>query len=329
MAHSPSISRLDGDAGVAAPVFVGGAPRSGTHIVAHLVGAHPRYSVIPYEVVVHCGRERGIPAFVNGIIDRDELIETIRTYWWRRPLPWRPDLDRGLYKLVGRKELDSVLEQFRELPGDDRLESGRWLARALFATITAGSEAPGFSEHTPENLNVAPDVHAIFPEAKFVHVVRDGRDRACSVVSLPFGADTYAEAMRRWALVLKRGESVRAQIPPERFHVLQLEDLVLAHRELAYERLLEFLELDDDPAMRSFFESEVGPERAHVGRWRTELEPADRAELEAAYAETVTELRAEGISSLPPERPPEVAYRVSDGTSSVDPWKEGRGDEDI
>jgi Sulfotransferase family len=329
MAHSPTPSRLDGDAGVAAPVFVGGAPRSGTHIVAHLVGAHPRYSVIPYEVVVHCGRKRGIPAFVNGVIDRDELIEAIRTHWWRRPLPWRPELDRGLYKLVGRKVLDSVLEQFRELSGDDRLEAGRWLAHAMFAAITAGSGAPGFSEHTPENLNVAPDVLAIFPDAKFVHVVRDGRDRACSVVSLPFGAETYAEAMRRWALVLKRGERVRAQLPPERFLVLQLEDLVLADREVAYARLLDFLELDDDPAMRSFFESEVGPERAHVGRWRTELEPAERDELEAAYAETVAELRADGVTSVPAERSPEVAYRVSDGTSSVDPWTGDRGDEDI
>jgi Sulfotransferase family len=329
MAHSPTSSNLDGDAGGVAPVFVGGAPRSGTHIVAHLIGAHPSYSVIPYEVVVHCGRRRGIPAFVNGIVDRDELIETIRTHWWRRPLPWRPELDRGLYKLVGRQELDSVLEQFRELADDDRLESGRWLARSLFAAITAGSGAPGFSEHTPENLNVAPDVLAIFPEAKIVHVVRDGRDRACSVVKLPFGADTYAEAMRRWALVLKRGERVRAEIPPDRLLVLQLEDLVLTDRDRSYARLLEFIELPDDPAMRAFFESEVGPERAHVGRWRTELEPAERAELEAAYAETVTELRADGVTSLPPERPLEVAYGVTDGTSSVDPWVEGRGDEDI
>jgi hypothetical protein len=314
----------------AGPVFVGGAPRSGTHILAHLVGAHPSYAAIPYEVVVHCGWRQGIPAYVNGVIDREELIDKLRTFWWQRPLPWRPELDRGLYKLLERDDLEALLERFRGQAQNDRLATGRWLADELFAAITARSGAPGFAEHTPDNLMAAPDVHALFPDAKFIHVVRDGRDRACSVVSLPFGADTYSEAMRRWALVLKRGERVQAEIPPDRFLVLQLEDLVLTERERTYARLLEFLELPDDPAMRSFFESEVGPERAHVGRWRAELAHTEREQLESAYAETVAELRAAGVSSLPPERSIEVAYGAGGGAlSSVDPWVEGRGGEDI
>jgi hypothetical protein len=313
----------------APPVFVGGAPRSGTHVVAHLIGAHPRYYVIPYEVTAHCDRRRGIPAYLAGSITRDELIEELRTFWWRRQaLATRADLERGLFKLLERARLEALLARFDSCP-DDPLSAARMLAAGLFAEITARSGRPGFAEHSPENLVAAPQVAALFPDAKFIHVVRDGRDRACSVVSLPFGADTHAEAMRRWGLVLKRGERVRAELPVDRFLELQLEDLVLADRERSYARLLEFLELPEDPAMRAFFESEVGPERAHVGRWRTELEPAQRAELEAAYAETVAELRADGVTSIPPERSLEVAYRVSDGRSSVDPWVEGRGGEDI
>jgi len=311
------------------PVFVGGAPRSGTHVVAHLIGAHPRYFAIPYEVVVHCGWRKGIPAYVNGVIDREELVEKLGTFWWQRPLPWRPELDRGLYKLLERNELDSVLERFRTLPEGDRLAAGRRLAADLFDAITAQSGAPGFAEHTPDNLMSAPDIHALFPNAKFIHVMRDGRDRACSVVSLPFGANSYAEAMRRWALVLRRGEEVANAIPPDQLLVLQLEDLVLAQRERSYARLLEFVGLTDDDAMRAFFESEVGPERAHVGRWRTELGPAEREELEAAYRETIAGLRADGVSCIPPERSLETADGVSEGTSSVDPWVEGRGGEDI
>ena len=37
----------------APPVFIGGAPRSGTHAVAHLLSRHPRYAMIRQEVRLH------------------------------------------------------------------------------------------------------------------------------------------------------------------------------------------------------------------------------------------------------------------------------------
>jgi sulfotransferase family protein len=312
------------------PVFVGGAPRSGTHIVAHLIGAHPRYFVIPYEVSAHADWRVGIPAYLRGSLDRDELIDQLRTFWWRSPLPWRSDLERGLFKLIEPEDLEAALAAFRASAADDRLSAARALARALFEVITARSQKPGWVEHSPLNLSSAPDVLALFPEAKLVHVVRDGRDRACSVVQLPFGADSFPEALARWARVLRRGEAMAELVPSGQFLVLQLEDLVLFDRERSYERLLEFLTLPDDPAMRSFFDSEAGPERAHVGRWQTELPEPERVALDAEYREVVDALRADGISCVPPDRELDFARGPGAGTrSSVDPWAGGRGGEDL
>jgi hypothetical protein len=313
------------------PVFVGGAPRSGTHIVAHLIGAHPRYFVIPYEVSVHCDWRVGIPAYLGGSIDRAELIDKFRTVWWRSPLPWRPDLERGLFKLIEPAELEAALDAFRASPADDRLSASRSLAGTLFEGIAASSPKPGWVEHSPLNISSAPDVLSLFPNAKFIHVVRDGRDRACSIVPLPFGAESFAVAMRRWAQILRRGEAV-AQLVPSRQHlVLQLEDLAVVDRERSYERLLDFLDLPDDPAMRSFFASEVGAERAHIGRWRTELSGAERDELEAEYRKVIEELRAEGISYVSLDRELDVAHprSGSEGPSSVDPWAGGREGKDL
>ena len=59
-----------------------------------------------------------------------------------------------------------------------------------------------------------------------------------------------AASKRRWALVLRKGEEVANAIPPDQLLVLQLEDLVLAQRERCYARLLEFVGLTDDDAMR-------------------------------------------------------------------------------
>jgi sulfotransferase family protein len=308
---------------------VGGAPRSGTHILAYLVGAHPSYYTIPYEVVVHCDRNRGIAGYIEGNIGKQELIEGMRGYWWRRPLPWNSQLERGIFKLIEQDELEAVLEAFEAAPDEDRLAGGRALARGLFERVTSRSPLPGWSEHTPWNVNSAPQLLALFPEAKFIHVVRDGRDRACSAVSLPWGAESYSLAVKRWGLFLRRAEAASQQIPRDRVLVVQLEDLVVFDRERSYERVLEFLDLQDDPAMHSFFESEIGPERAHVGRWRAELDDAEREEIEAAYRETLAELRADGVSSAPPDRTLEVAHGPSEARSSVDPWADGPGNEDI
>src|SRR4029078_482341 len=313
----------------AAPVFVGGAPRSGTHVVAHLLGAHPRYHVIPYEITLHTHLRRGIPASVRGKIERDDLVAELRGYWWRRQaVPDRTELERGLYKLVERAQFDQLGARFASGPDDDRLSAARSLAGDLFALITRGSGRPGFVEHSPENLNTAPDVLALFPDAKFIHVVRDGRDRACSVVPLPFGAETHAEALRRWALVLRRGEQVAQTLPAEKLLVIQLEDLVVADRARSYERLREFLALPDDHAMRSFFESEVDPERAHIGRWRTEPAESERAELDSAYRATIAELRADAISCAPRDRSLDLADGVVPSRlSRVDPWAGGDADD--
>ena len=50
-----------------------------------------------------------------------------------------------------------------------------------------------------------------------------------------------------------------------------------------YDRLLAFLGLADDAAVRTYFDERVTADRAHIGRWRTDV-PADRlAAFEARY----------------------------------------------
>jgi hypothetical protein len=311
----------------APPVFVGAAPRSGTHIVAHLLGAHPSYFVIPYEVTAQGAKKDGIAAYVNGAIDREELIENFRNTWWRRSLPWRPDLEQGLFKMITREDLEAALDVFRAAPPDDRVAAGRSLAGALFEKITAASSKPGWVEHSPWNVLSAPEILSLFPNARFIHVVRDGRDRAASVVRLPWGAPTFPEAVRIWGQILRGGEAMGRVIPSRQFLVLHLEDLVLLDRERSYERLLEFLDLPDDPAMRSFFESEVSPEHAHLGRWQVELSETERQQVDVAYRRVLAELRADGISCAPPDRELGVAYGAAAGRSSVDPWADGLGED--
>jgi hypothetical protein len=89
------------------------------------------------------------------------------------------------------------------------------------------------------------------------------------------------------------------EIPSERILVISLDDLAYADRDEAYRRLLSFLELDDEPAMRDYFDHEVNAERANRERWREGLTTQEQDELQRFYERTLERLAEDGIHCAP------------------------------
>jgi Sulfotransferase family len=298
------------------PVFVGGTSRSGTHAVAHLLGQSSRFHLIPRELGFHAVPE-GLVGYVRERFDREELIERLRRRWWR-VVPGTV----GFEGVVTREELAAALADFAEAP-DDRVASSRALLEALLDPLAREAGKPSWVEKTTQTVVAAPVLLSMFPDAGIVHVVRDGRDVACSVARMPWGPDTVPEAVEYWADRLRRAETGARAVPPGRLLVIHLEDLVLLDRERSYERLLDYLGLESETAMRSFFESELTPERAHLGRWRTELDAAEREKVDAVYQDVLRRLRDEGVTSIPPERALDLSDATADGTvNPIDPWSQ-------
>jgi hypothetical protein len=299
------------------PVFIGGSPRSGTHIVAHLVAHHSRYAMIPIEVAFHCA-PGFVPAYVRGSMTAEELMHRVRTMWSDTTYK-----GRGLSKVVERSDLDAALEAFEQSAGEgNRRRAANTLVRGLLDPFARRRRKGSWSEKSLLNVVAAPVLASVFPAARVIHMVRDGRDAACSVTPLPYGRSSVPTALRQWATRLGAADRGMRLAPEGSALALHLESLVLLHREESYERLLRFLNLEDEPAMRSFFDSEMTPERAHIGRWRTELAGAEREEAEALYDELLTELRAAGVSSLPLDASASVSYppHPDEAPNPFDPW---------
>jgi hypothetical protein len=114
-----------------------------------------------------------------------------------------------------------------------------------------------WAEKTPRNISRLATVFRFFPEARFVHVLRDGRDVACSLRTHPrhkvvdgklVPLDTWkpiAGGARRWVRDI---ESSRRWWTDPRFHTVRYEDLVREPRPVL-ERLMAFLGEDWDEAM--------------------------------------------------------------------------------
>ena len=290
--------------GGAGLVFVGGTGRSGTHALAQLLGRHSQFADVPIEARFHCNK-RGMPDLLEGRITLRAYLEKLRGFWWHRVrIDGQP---RGLYNLLRQADFDQALERFEAAYAEDPIDACRGLYMDLLWPLAARREKPGLVEMSSHNVRESQTIRRLFPEARIIHALRDGRDSASSVTTKTWGPRSVSAGIGWWADRLRAIEAgVRGtedgadySVPTGRFRVVMLDQLVGSDREATYDGLLSFLGIDDEPGMRSFFESEMTPTRAHVGRWRDELRPAGRIWVQRRYERTVGALEREGNHAAP------------------------------
>ena len=285
-------------------VFVGGTGRSGTHALAQLLGRHSRFADVPIEARFHCNK-RGMPDLLEGRITLRAYLAKLRGFWWHRVrVDGQP---RGLYNLLRRAEFDAATERFEASFDADPVAACRRLYLDLLWPVAERKRKPGLVEMSSHNVRESQTILRLFPEARILHALRDGRDSASSVTSKTWGPRSMGAAIGWWADRLRaieagvRGSEDGADfsVPADRFRVVLLDDLVGHDRERTYSGLLAFLGVEDEPEMRAFFENEMTAERAHVGRWRRELRPLGRARVQRRYERTVAALEREGNHAAP------------------------------
>ncbi|MGH9227696.1 MAG: sulfotransferase family protein [Acidimicrobiales bacterium] len=260
---APEIRCCDGDPRRA---YVVGCYRSGTTLVERIVGCHPDSAGLGFEThfFTHVVPGRPLPGF--------------NAREWEQPL---------------RQQLG--VRSWEHVAGD------RWdVFDSIAKRLAKERGASVFVEKTPFHLFHVERILARDPDARVVHVVRDGRDVVTSVLAGQYPLGKWPTRRLRllaacalWELFTWEGLRL-AQLESERFHTLRYEDVVRAPR-TALETLARFLELDDSDAAldawfdrtrrigsNSSFQSMRGICDQAVSRWRepNKLRP-DEAELVA------------------------------------------------
>lgn len=297
-------------------VFVGGTGRSGTHILSYLLDRHSRYHGVPIECRFHCN-PNGLGDVVRGDTEPEEFLRKLRGYWWHRVrigdrayvrAKWRAlgrGEERGLFSIVDQEAFEAAASRFESTYSDDLIGASRTLFYDLLQPLADRAGKPVLVEMSCFTIAASDSLAKIFPEAKFVHSVRDGRDSGSSKVSLRQKAHhptDVASGIDFWADRLRQAEAgVRGLTPEdrERLRVISLDELVFSDREGSYAELCEFLGIEDEPAMREFFESEMNAEAAHRERWRKGLAPDEQAEIVQKYEATLSRLEAEDYHCAP------------------------------
>jgi hypothetical protein len=297
-ADSPQSRR----AGPAPILFVGGTGRSGTHVVAKLAARNSNYRLIPVECRFHTDDD-GFPGLLAGEVSKRSFLRQMRGFWWRG---FQTDRLRGLYRFVPRERFDAALETFDASFDGDREAACRRLFLDLLWPVTAegrSGEAKGIVEQSCDVIAQAPTLVRLFPEARFVHVVRDGRDASASRVSqrrwLVYPR-TRNQGLEWWESRIRAIDAGSRAIPDGSFLELGLDDfLTRGARKESIEELAAFAGVGPGMRMRQFMRRRMSPGRANRGRWRRGLEPADQEKVEREYLDVLERLERDGVTCAP------------------------------
>jgi hypothetical protein len=276
------------------PVFIGGSPRAGTHAMGRLVAADPRYHLIRVEARFHAAGG-GLPDLLAGRVSMEDFVQECRGHWWRRGLRQ----GRGLQVVADPQTLESALDEFQESYAGDPWGASRRLVRAVLDPAAEQNGKPSWAEVTGPNIGSAPTLQRLFPNARFINMVRDGRAVVAGIINKTDMTDDPLRALGTWEKRIRAADAAMREMPRGSVLVVSLDDLVALDREGTFQRLADFLELDDPQPMRSYFDKTISAERANFGRWRERMPPPEARRIDRRYRRLLRTLHRDGVSWVP------------------------------
>jgi hypothetical protein len=275
-------------------VYVVGCPRSGTTLVQRMLDAHP------------------------------DLAVSRSTHWVTLPLrdaAWSlphgrvtPELAEQVVAFRRFPKMDVEPEAVRRLAATDPPPRYEDFVRGVYALFASGRDKPLAGDKTPAYVRWIPALSDWFPTARFVHVIRDGRDVCLSLLDpknekkraqlaafSTWGDDPVATAALRWEWDVRLGREGGAAVGADRYLELRYEALV-EDPDAACRSLCGFLGLEARPEMVRFHEGRSRPGEGRDAKhawspvtpglreWRRDMAPGDRARIEAVAGPLLDEL---------------------------------------
>lgn len=246
--------------------FIVGVPRSGTTLLRVLLGSHTQIASAPETPWIVGGYGKtSMRQLVNGLTKEAS-----------GPLKNLTGVDRGVIISGARYMVQSILECYLE-----------------------SVAKPFLVLKTPDDIAHVEFLVELFPDARLIHIVRDGRDVACSSAAKRntgwgdklnggYGVITIENAMKRWATWEAQAADALAKLPKNQILKLRFEDLV-GSPVAELQKVTLGLGLNFEPEMLRYWNhSHILPEweagssdilahrsisSSNVGRWRNELRP--------------------------------------------------------
>jgi hypothetical protein len=274
-------------------VFIVGCARSGTTLLQRLVDAHPQITITPEIHWITDYFHQGGWLGPEGRVTAEQVTSIIQKRKRFRQFEFSPE------EFTGLLDADQPIPYVRFLNG-------------IFALYGKHKGKRLVGNKTPAYVHRIPILHKLWPEAKFVHLIRDGRDVALSVLNwyhadrtagryATWAEDPVSTAALWWKRKVRLGQQGGQVLAPELYYEIRYEALV-AQPEAECTKLCGFLGVPYDGAMLRFY---VGRAKTKPGLdakqawlpvtpglrdWRTQMAPERVERFEAAAGDLLDEL---------------------------------------
>ncbi|MCF8075846.1 MAG: sulfotransferase, partial [Desulfotignum sp.] len=204
------------------PIFIVGAPRSGTTLLAVMLDRHPQIAIPPetqfFTEFLPWARQQ------TDLETREKKIHAALAH---------PRLqDTGL-------EYDTVFSIFKV---HDNTFKG--LFRSLLEAYAKYKNAERPGEKSPKHLVHVPDILRYFPQAKIICLVRDGRDVVLSLLMVawaePGNPRRFGLFCSEWNASARMAQTYLKTLPASRFYLVKYED-ILRRPEKTLHEICEFI----------------------------------------------------------------------------------------
>lgn len=292
------------------PIFIVGAPRSGTTVLQYRLRNHPRISLPTGESHFFIPLYRNQSAYG----DLSQLTNV------RRVLQAMLDQSQDFLKT----DLHGMTFEIDTLANELHAE-GRHTLPAIIAGIfeknAQGEGKARWGDKTPYYVMHLPKLLEWFPDAQIVHLIRDGRDVALSLFGRQHDFYVYNSyfAAEYWESYVEKGRIQGRQLPPSQYLELRYEDL-LTQPDVTMKTLCAFLGEEfsdelfdvtavDDPGKTPLVHKPLRADNA--GKWRSKMSAAQIRAFESVSGKTLREFGYElATSAPPPSMLVKVAYRL-------------------
>jgi len=288
--------------------FICGVTRSGTTLLRLMLDSHPELA-IP-------GETRWVPKLIKTF-ERDRQTADDAADLIIDHKRW------GDFHLDG-EALRARMRQLEPVTAGDAI-------RAFYLTYAEREGKTRYGDKTPGYIKEMTRIQRVLPEARFIHIIRDGRDVSLSHLRMNWGPETYEESARLWRNRIRRAQRMARNV--EHYMEVHFEELV-DDTEGVLRRVCEFIELDFDPVMLEYHERAEGrlaekarelprknrpnqpaearmeshklaqepPRSDRVGLWRERMSPEEVAEYEAIAGDMLKRLGYEVTTEAGQER---------------------------
>jgi hypothetical protein len=194
-----------------APFFIVGAGRSGTTLLRLILAGHSHLHIPPETW------------FLHPLVREFPLTAALT----------QPQVERAIETMVGQErwpDMDLAADEFRRQAAALAQPTLVDLIDLVYRHLLGASGKQRLGDKTPHYFAVIPELVTLYPDTKFIHLVRDGRDVAISWIDA--GWQRYYEPGFEWPMAMAALDRDLAAYP-DRVLEVRYEDLVHRPEEVA------------------------------------------------------------------------------------------------